>query len=367
MANYFTRFLNGFVQGATNPKGNMGDWRHAQRLFVDNNFALSPRTKYMYHVNFELNTLAVKAPFFTREHQTEVGLLAKNIDLPKYSFEKVTKNQYNRKKIVVKNMNYDPVNLTFHDDNTGVINGLWAIYMGYYNRDRLNPEAAFNANHYRSAVTSLNNFRYGLDADISVPFIRKIHLYTLSRKRFNGYTLINPRIVNWQHGTMGSGETGTAESTMTVEYEAVIYTQGKIIRGSPTSPKGFALLHYDNTPSPLSVAGGGTSTLLGEGGVLDGLESIFGDLSSGSTFASGAGFLSTTIAAINTYKNIRNLSSETLKQEAINIISSPRGLDTVINTVGGVVGAVFPKNTTEGTTTAPSKSLVRNAAGGEQA
>jgi TRAP-type mannitol/chloroaromatic compound transport system substrate-binding protein len=45
-----------------------------------------------------------------------------------------------------------------------------------------------------------------------------------------------------------------------------------------------------------------------QGGVLDGLESIFGDLSNGNTFDSFGGFLGTAIKTVNTYKNFSNLT-----------------------------------------------------------
>jgi hypothetical protein len=142
---------------------------------------------------------------------------------------------------------------------------------------------------------------------------------------------------------------------MTLEYEAVKYSAGNVFINSP---KGFATLHYDNLPSPLSVAGGGTSTLTGPGGVLSGLESIFGDLANGSTFDSFGGFLGTAIKSINTARNLRGLSKESLKGEAINILSNPANIATAVSTVGGVVGAIFPKSSNNtGTTQATPKVL----------
>ena len=149
------------------------------------------------------------------------------------------------------------------------------------------------------------------------------------------------------------------ETTMDIEYESVIYSTGNVSRNNP---KGFANLYYDNVPSPLSVAGGGVANLLGEGGVLDGLESVFGDVAGGEAFGSVGGFLGTAIKAINTAKNFKSLSKEGLKQEAINILSNPATVRGTINTVGGIVGAAFPKNTGTNTgTTATQKRLVNPA------
>lgn len=358
MANYFTRFLTGVAEGILNPKGQQANWQHATRLFIDNTMRLAPRTKFNYYVRFEMNKHAIRAPSFTNKHQEEVGLLVKTAELPKFSFDSVVKNQYNRKKIVYKQINYEPVNLTFHDDAAGIINALWAVYYGYYIGDRHNPTAAYEANHLRPTKTPKDNFRYGMDNDITAPFFSSVSIYTMSRRRFLGYTLINPRIKSWNHGNMDYATSEFAENQMTLEYEAVRYSAGQV---TYNSPKGFATLHYDTVPSPISVAGGGVATLTGEGGVLDGIEQVFGNISSGAAFDSFGGFLGTAVSAINTYKNARSLTSAQLKSEAINILSNPATISSAISTVGGVVGAVFPKSaSTEPTTEAVQRRLINN-------
>ena len=362
MANYFTRYLNqfgaGLLEGATNPKGVMGNFQHATRLFIDDTFRLSPRTKFLFYVVFEIDKTAHRSPTFTARHGEEVGLLVKSADLPKFNFDSIVKNQYNRKKIVYKNINYEPVNISMHDDSAGIVNAMWAIYYGYYIQDRHLPTAAYNANHLRPTKTPSDNFRYGMDSDITVPFFKSISIYTMSRRRFNGYTLVNPRIKSWNHGTVAYAESDLLESQMTLEYESVKYTGGTV---AYNSPKGFATLHYDLLPSPLSVAGGGVSTLTGDGGVLDGIEQIFGDVASGNAFDSIGGFLGTAIKTANTYKNAKGITKEGLKNEAINILSNPANIASAASTVGGVVGAIFPKSSNStGKTDANPKLLTSN-------
>ena len=356
MANYFTRFLTGVGEGLLTPKGQSANWRHATKLFIDGNMRLAPRTKFNYYVRFEIDKNVMRVPAFSNKHHDEVGLLVKTAELPKYNFDSVVKNQYNRKKIIYKNFNYEPVNITMHDDATGVISAMWAVYYGYYIADRQLPESAYSETKYRAADTPKDNFRYGMDNDVTAGFFKSVSIYTMARRRFLGYTLINPRIKTWSHGNMDYSASEFAESTMTLEYESVKYSAGQV---AYNSPKGFATLHYDSVPSPISVAGGGVATLTGEGGVLDGLEQIFGNLGSGAAFDSPGGFLSTAIASINTYKNIKSLSSAQLKSEAINILSNPGNISSAISTVGGVVGAVFPKSANRSpSTSATQRPLV---------
>jgi hypothetical protein len=351
MANKFTRYLSSFVGGVSNPKGIVSNWRHATRLFIDDTYRLSPRTKFNFYVRFELNPAVIKSTNFGQKHINEVGLLVKSTDLPKYNFDTVVKNQYNRKKIVYKQINYEPLTFTMHDDSAGIINAVWALYYSYYVADRNNNTSAFSETAYRNVDSELSKFRYGLDNNISLPFIKSISIYTMSRRRFVGYTLVNPRIKSWNHGTVSYAESDVLESTMTVEYESVYYTGGNV---TVDNPKGFATLHYDTLPSPLSVAGGGVGNLLGEGGVLDGMEQIFGDVSGGAAFGSVGGFLGTVVKGINTYKNIKSLSKDGLKAEAVNILTNP---SNITKAVGGIA-AIFPKSSASVDSTEASQKKV---------
>ena len=360
MANKFTRYLSefgsGIVEGVTKPKGQLSNYRHATRLFVDNSLRLSPKTKFLYYVYFDINNAVRGMSPFTDKHGNEAGLLVKSAELPKFNFDSVTKNQYNRKKIVYKQINYEPISISMHDDSNAVINAMWALYYGYYVGDRHNPDAAYKPNHLRPTSTKSDSFRYGLDNDRTESnFFNSVTIYTMSRRRFVGYTLVNPKIKSWNHGGMDYSASEFNESQMTLEYETVKYSTGNVSKGTPN---GFADFHYDTVPSPLSVAGGGVSTLTGEGGVLDGLEQVFGDIGSGAAFETPGGFIGTVAKAINTYKNVKNLSKAQLASEAINILSNPGNITAAAQRVGGVVGAIFPKSaSTETTTNASEKKL----------
>ena len=48
----FDGFFGNALSGALNPKGNLSDWRHASRLFVEDKMKYAPKTKFLYHVNF---------------------------------------------------------------------------------------------------------------------------------------------------------------------------------------------------------------------------------------------------------------------------------------------------------------------------
>ena len=334
-------FFGGVGDGLTKPKGSVGDWRHAARLFTDDTFRLAPKQKYLFFVNFEINPEAlVDFAQIKEKHIPELNMLCKSADLPQYSASIDVKNQYNRKKVIQTSIEYTPVNITMHDDNQGITSYLLEAYYKYYFRDSSGDsrEAAYQP---RNTYSSERKFRYGLDNGTVIPFFKNIRIFQLSRKQYTEFTLVNPLIERWGHDAMNSTDSaGIAENNMVINYESVLYSRGNIDDDIPAT---FATSHYDKTPSPLKIEGGGTSTLLGEGGVLSGGKSVLGDI------ASGEAGLGTALSAFNTVKNAKDLSKEGLKSEALGVASGAAlqlaltgqvagPLGTVINPVAGAVG-----------------------------
>ena len=55
MANILTPFLDNLKSGVLEPKGNLGDFAHAARLYVDDSFRLAPKSKFLFHCVFNIN------------------------------------------------------------------------------------------------------------------------------------------------------------------------------------------------------------------------------------------------------------------------------------------------------------------------
>jgi len=336
MANKFTQFLDNFFGGATNPKGTLGDFQHAQRLYIDNAMRLAPKTKFLSFVNFNLTRNALNTlPRLDNRHVAELNMLVKRFDLPQYTANIDTKNQYNRKKNIQTRLDYQPISLALHDDNLGITTMLMEGYYRYYFKDSniSDIEATYDP---RSTYKEDNGrtFRFGLDNDKMVPFFRNIKLYQFSRHEYTEYTLVNPIISQWGHDTMDQTDgSGIAENRMVINYESVLYDRGAIGEDSPAT---FATSHYDTTPSPLSIEGGGIGSLFGAGGVLDGGSSVLRDITSGNIG------LDTIIKGANTIRNGRGLTFKSIVNEGLNILE-----DAVVDAArdpGGVPGVNFAKN-----------------------
>lgn len=333
-------FLDNFFNAALNPGGNLKDFQHAQRLYVDDAFRLAPKVKFLYFVNFNFTPQVLQQfPLIDQRHRAELNMLVKQVDLPQYTASVDTKNQYNRKKNVQTRIDYSPITLRMHDDNVGLTTMLMEAYYKYYFRDSniSTIEDSYNA---RGTYNEVNNgLRYGLDNSKRVPFFSNIKLYQFARHEYTEYTLINPMITQWGHDSMDQSDgVGIAENSMQIQYENVLYDRRGVGEDSPAT---FATSHYDRTPSPLGVGGGGVQSLFGRGGVLDGISSVLGDIQSGN-FGLG-----TIITAINTGKNAKGLSLNSIKKEGLSLLESS-AVNALNNTVNGVPGASFPKSSSLG-------------------
>lgn len=319
--------LDGLTEGFLS-RDTLSDWAHASRTIVSNNYELAPKPTWMYHVFFELNPIITPDVSFSNLRRLEAGILVKSIDLPKFKIDSKTYNAYNRKEIVQTKINYDPVSITFHDDAANVVRLLWHTYMTYYYRDSDFDSSTYNANRDyvplaqgRSRFPTEWGYTPKFNPNSGLPnFFTKIQIYSLHNKQYSLYELINPKIESFENGRHDSTSTnGTLESTMRLAYEAVKYlpdspnNMGRTIINSAV-PKGFAQVHYDKHPSPLTAAGGGTKSILGPGGLVDSIGTIGSDIAVGN-------FGSAAYNALRTAQNLKNFNLGSIaKEEAVQAI-----------------------------------------------
>jgi len=395
MSKFFKNFLSNVGGGITKPKGNLGDFRHASKLFVDSNYRLAPKQKFLYHVVFNINPVVKARMPFIANNITALNMLVKSVDLPKYKINTDLAYQYNRKKQVHTKIEYEPITMILYDDNLGVSTNMWAGYYGYYFADSSHGGSAGSmpgvpgssggdtpfaglkqiwnniknidlkglfkkkpgANKkgssepqtpvaYQSNAFDIENkFRFGLDNNSSAPFFTSVQIFQLSRKTYQCFTLINPKIVSFQHDNLQYAEGATTtQNTMSLVYEGVIYGVGPVKQGNPT---GFGTEYYDNVPSPLSILGGGTASLFGQGGVLGGVSDILGDLSNPDTFTNPGALFGTLIKGANTFKNAKGLTGSGVRVEGFSIAKSAITAVTGVD-VSGVANVAFPKEAGRG-------------------
>ena len=330
MSNAFVNFLTGAADGS----GNLRSYQHATRLYVDNNYQLTPKAGWIYYVKVNINprikniitdsTLKKEFTEWLNKYNGTVGLLAKTVDLPKFSVETETLNQYNRKTIIQKKINYNPITIVFHDDMANVSLNLWKSYYQYHYGDSLsaagvNPQIYFKYqdNKYDSRVLDAS---YGLSNGQSERFFTSIEIFQLHQKKFTSIKIINPIIKEWASDNLDQTQGNRMlSSRMTVEYETVIYDTAATNNITKENP-GFNKNHYDNTPSPLGIGGQGTNSVLGPGGLIAGASSIFGTLSNPG--ASPLDILNAAVQGRNLIRNAGNISKAGLLEEGTSLFNS---------------------------------------------
>ena len=306
-------FGEDFLQGFFGADG-LKDYTHASKTFRTNGYELSPRYKFLFHVFFNINTGQIPAlqNIFGNGNVATVGLMVKSVQLPTYSIDVDTMNQYNRKRLVQSKINYNPVQIIFNDDQGDLIRNMWYNYYSYYYKDPSQKyEGVPNTNGTIGNLATLSN-GFGYNArdiydnsrqvsdwgyigegyqDSAIfgpsqgnpnkpPFFRDIKIYGLSQKKFAAYVLINPMITAWDHDTYDySAGNGVMTNTMSIQYETVKYTTGAISGAQPSNPvSGFAdPNHYDTRRSALARPGS-TNSVFGQGGIIDAGAGILEDL-----------------------------------------------------------------------------------------
>jgi hypothetical protein len=141
---------------------------------------------------------------------------------------------------------------------------MWYNYMTHYYLD-----STYRLQDYsvRDRYGPRYNSQFGY-ARGNEKFFSSIQIYTIFDGRFSEYTLVNPIISAFQHGTHTAGEYTPMEHSATIKFEAVLYNSGVV---DDVNPKTFVnSLHYDTTPSPLGNIRPDTSTGPGPfGGLFD--------------------------------------------------------------------------------------------------
>jgi len=372
-----------FLKGFTNVN-NLRDYAHASKTFTTNGYELAPRNKFLFHVYFNINTAEIPSlrNIFPESEKNSLSVIVKTIQLPTFSIDTETLNQYNRKRVIQKKINYQPVQVELHDDGGDVSRNMWYNYYAYYYKDAnqqygATPSASgaagvisnkpgftYSARDIYSGNRTVNDWGYigeafdqsnaggpgtgsgGDNTSGKPPFFRDITIYGLNQHKFASYTLINPLIKEWKHDTYDYSQGGGIMSnSMTIEYETVKYYSGAIGRDRPdTNVQGFAdPAHYDTLVSPLARPGS-TASVLGQGGLLDTGIGIIQDLQSGGI----GGVIGAVQAAATTYntfkgKNLRAIVNEEANAALKGVIRN--GLPGAIRQVqNGSGGFIFPQS-----------------------
>jgi hypothetical protein len=334
------------------------DYTHASKTFRPNGYQYAPKFKFLFHVYFEINPEAYAQNVGTGAN---FGLAVKTVKLPSFSFTTAEMNQYNRKRIVQTKIKYDPVNISFHDDNGNMVRNMWKAYYNYNYADGTKPKVVFTGARgaapsqagtlatynerttYTPSITGNDDWGYIGETPNpgghKIPFFKNITVFGFNQHNFVAYTLINPIITRLNHDTYSYNDgAGTMEMQMDLDYETVVYNEGKLDGRQPSNiVTGFGLdANYDRTLSPIARPGS-NGTILGQGGLVDGVGGVIDDLANDNIL----GAIQKAGTTYNTFKNapIKNLVKSEVVAGITNAVQqTPNRNINVITPVFGSTG-----------------------------
>jgi len=286
------------------PGQGLRDYTHAAKTFGTGggpnqgggSYQYLPRNKFLFYVYFNLNTnIPAVANLISGGKSSVIGLMVKSAQLPSYSIDVGTMNQYNRKRLIQTKINYNPAQIVFNDDNSDLIRNMWYQYYQYYYSD---PTYKYGNTPNQSGTLGQiagvpSGFSYGANDTYSPsrviqhwglsgqgysnpslqslstalvtgpassvePFFQDITIYGMSQKTYAQYTMINPLITEWTHDTYDYSQGNQVIThTMGIRYENVKYYSGNIGGDQPSNQvTGFAdPAHYDTEKSPIGTPG----------------------------------------------------------------------------------------------------------------
>lgn len=319
-------------------------YQHATKLFLSDNYRLAPKQSFLYYVCINVNTSNLSVGSLissliapdgvssqTLIEQYETGLMAKRVDLPKFSIGTKTLNSYNRKNIITTNISYEPITITFHDDVTDIVNTFWNDYYTYYFRDSDYTPTLYQMPHkYQPRLR--DSWGFTPRNSNTVPFLKNIQIFSLHNKRFTEYLLINPFITSWRHGEHTAyDDNGILENSMTVAYETVKYRTGYV---NAIDVNGFGVLHYDNVQSPISTS---TTNIYTDSGLVGAITGGSKDLARPDGTASGIGVLGNILNAYRSLNALRNVNFGAVARQTLGAIT----VSALNQAINGALNSIF--------------------------
>jgi len=193
-----------------------------------------PRVKYMFYANFIVSPEAYNMfPSLKNLSNWRGGVSFKirTIDKPNVDLSQRELNQYNRKRYAYVKTEYKPVTVSIYDtvDNSPL--NLWIEYFNYY----------FGDARLKSAMTMGTSpvdptFDYGTGWGLNalsnqVNFFKQLNVYALYNGKYTLTSYLNPKVSSVDFGNHDTSSNDLEDFRMTLSYETLQYSSGKITPG----------------------------------------------------------------------------------------------------------------------------------------
>jgi len=232
----------------------------ASRVFLggqtDNNILQAiPRVKFEFYVQFVLGPSAQQmlgqAKLAEYNNKRGMSFRVKTVDRPKLTLQTEELNQYNKKVIVYKKVEYNETSVKLHDTVDDSILATWVDYFTFYfadsrqksgpsgnsNQNSATPNPPYEQSPYSASMQWDSGWGFQPIVNNDTNFFTNIIVYALFANTYTAWSYVNPKItsIDWEQFDYASSD--TEEVTIQFRYEAINY----LAFGSPitNNPYGF--------------------------------------------------------------------------------------------------------------------------------
>jgi len=208
------------------------------RNAVFTNNALIPKPKFLFFVKFiqALSNSTTPGPMAADTHRYSdpsegIVFQVKTIDKPKFNIKTETLHQYNKKRVIQTQIDYQPMTITFHDDVSDHVIKFWKDYYEYYYGDARRT----NSDSWREDIVT-KNFdeadgrgwgyvgRFAGNNANNKHFLERIELYQFYGREFTLMSFVHPKISVFDHDANDYADGREGQGIrITFDYEGVIY------------------------------------------------------------------------------------------------------------------------------------------------
>lgn len=184
-------------------------------------FSAVPKSKFTYFVRFH------RAVGNSNSSWDQIlGLVVKSLDKPKINFDLETLNQYNKKRIVQKRAEFQPMGVRLHDTIDNRVLQMFNDYYNFYYGDRRNS----SDDEWFYDVTLdefINTGQWGFVSPSGEPnqsyFFSKIEVIQFYNGVYDQFDLIHPKLSSFDPDDLDYANTDSpCEIQLTFEYEGII-------------------------------------------------------------------------------------------------------------------------------------------------
>jgi len=197
-----------------------------------------PRVKFEFYVQFVLGPQAVamiekNAKLNNYDNDRGLSFKVKSVDKPKVTLQTEELNQYNKKVLIYKKVEYSEASVRLHDtvDNSAL--ATWIDYFTFYfadsrlkSNDALNnpdPTAPYQQSPYDSTMNWDSGWGFQPLVDKDTHFFTGIIVYSLFANTYTAWEYVNPKITNIDFQNYDYSSSETDELNIQFKYEAIRY------------------------------------------------------------------------------------------------------------------------------------------------